>query len=840
MRKHSLFLTVFIVISSISWAQAPHKPNSVAIYESLEKLNFLGSVLYFAAHPDDENTRLISYLSNHYNARTAYLSLTRGDGGQNLIGAEIREQLGVIRTQELLEARKIDGGQQFFTRANDFGYSKHPNETLAIWNKDEVVHDVVKVIREFQPDIIINRFDHRTPGRTHGHHTSSAMLSVETFDIAADPNFDADRIGHLKPWQTRRIFFNTSWWFYGSRENFDSADKTNMLSVDAGVYYPAKGLSNNEIAALSRSMHKSQGFGSTGTRGSQTEYLELVKGDLPLNKENLFDGINTTWSRLKGGAPIGQKIDQLLSNFNFNMPSQHIIKLLDIRQDIINLDDSHWKNVKLGEINQIIKASCGLYLEAKADTPVALKGNSVEIVVEAINRSQAFIKLESIQIKNDVYEVLDTLANNESKRFDYISRISEEEKFSNPYWLNEPGSLGMYSVSDDNLIGSPFNQSNLTVKINATIENQSFVFELPLIYKSNDPVDGEVYEPFVIMPKASIKFTDPVYIFPDREVKTIVCEIKSFADTLNGNLVISGPKAWNIQTKNTSVNLIGKGSVGQFEFEVKAPYLQESGILSVEIITSDGDKINQTISEIEYPHIPKQYVLSNAEAKIERINIKRQGDKIAYVMGAGDKIPESLNQIGYKVDILSVHDITIENLNNYDALIMGVRAYNTAPELNLKKTIINDYMLSGGTVIVQYNTNRGGVKGDVIAPYPMEISRDRVTDEYASVSMTIPDHEVLNYPNKISKRDFDQWVQERGLYFPNKWDERYQAPLACADNGEPLRKGGLLIADVGDGHFIYTGFSWFRQLPAGVPGAYRLFANLISIGKNNTSTTSSN
>ncbi|MGB5244888.1 MAG: PIG-L family deacetylase, partial [Lutimonas sp.] len=267
---------IFVLILPFSFfGQKPEKLSSDEIYKSIEKLNFLGSVLYVAAHPDDENTRMISYFSNELNARSAYLSLTRGDGGQNLIGPEIREQLGLIRTNELLKARSVDGGEQFFTRANDFGYSKNPDETQRIWNREDVLNDVVRIMRAYQPDIVINRFDAGSAGRTHGHHTTSAILSSEAFDLVGDKNYTVE---NSQPWQIKRMFFNTSWWFYGSREKFEEADKSKMMEVNIGTFYPELGLSNNEIAATSRSMHKSQGFGSTGTRGDESEYLQLING----------------------------------------------------------------------------------------------------------------------------------------------------------------------------------------------------------------------------------------------------------------------------------------------------------------------------------------------------------------------------------------------------------------------------------------------------------------------------------------------------------------------------------------------------------------------------------
>ncbi|MGB3608102.1 PIG-L family deacetylase, partial [Psychroserpens sp.] len=449
-------LLLCLCYSAFLTAQQPKKPTASEIHESIKKLNFLGSVLYVAAHPDDENTRLISYMSNEVKARTAYLSLTRGDGGQNLVGPEIRELLGVIRTQELLAARRTDGGEQLFTRANDFGYSKHPDETLAIWNKDEVLSDVVLAIRRFKPDVIINRFDHRSPGSTHGHHTSSAMLSVEAFDLVGDKNAYSSQLSSVNTWQPQRLFFNTSWWFYGSQENFDKADKTNLLDIDTGVYFPSSGLSNPEIAALSRSQHKSQGFGSTGSRGTQKEYIELIKGELPQDRANIFEGVNTTWSRVDGGKVVGTILAAVEKNYDFRNPSASIPELVRAYKAIQNLKDTHWRTIKTEEIKTIIAACAGLYLEATANTNHATAGSTVDLKLEVINRSPSKMILTSVVLPNDIsVEKNLGLESNIDFEFKEALEISNNQSVSTPYWLTKKGSLGMYAVEDKSLVGKP-------------------------------------------------------------------------------------------------------------------------------------------------------------------------------------------------------------------------------------------------------------------------------------------------------------------------------------------------------------------------------------------------
>ena len=811
--------------------QKPPKYSSVDLYNKVEKLNVLGTVLYIAAHPDDENTRMISYFANERKVRTAYLSLTRGDGGQNLIGTQIWEKLGLIRTNELLQARKIDGGQQFFSRANDFGYSKHPDETLAFWNKDEVMHDIIKVIREFKPDIIVNRFDHRTPGRTHGHHTSSAMLSVEAFDIANNPEAYKDRLGHLGTWQPERVFFNTSWWFYGGRDKFAKADKTNLYSVDAGVYYPERGISNTEIAAQSRSMHKSQGFGSTGTRGAEIEYLELINGSAPTLKDDPLSGLDLTWNRVEGGAKIEKAIESLLASYNYSQPEKNLSQLIIIRQLIEGIDNDHWKKIKLAEVDEIITYSSGLYLEARSLTPYAINGTEAGINFEVINRSPVDVHLHNISFVDqelDV-EVDKALVENERQNIEYSLSIMDQG-VSNPFWLNEKGTLGMYRVADESIIGQPASAAAYAVTFDLTIAGQRIEIERDVIYKSNSPVDGEVYRPFYIMPQASVRFTDPVYLFPDRNEKEVQVAVKAFKDDFKGILSVDHKKGWSVSPQVTEIKIPKKGDTRIITLQVKGPYLSETADIQAQILAEDGTVLTKEVTEIDYDHIPFQVLSQPATARVARVSLDKKGANIAYLQGAGDDIPKSLRQIGYNVSEVEVSELTKEGLQSFDAVVMGIRAYNTKPELLLKKPVLEEYMTNGGTVVVQYNTSRR-IKGSDIAPYDMELSRDRVTDEHATMSFELPDHDLLNFPNQITTRDFEGWVQERGLYFPNKWDDRFEAPLAASDKGESLKHGGLLVAKVGEGHFVYTGLSFFRQLPAGVPGAFRLFANMLSIGK---------
>lgn len=811
------FTSIFIFfISIVAFAQAPQKLNSVEIYEQVQKLNFLGKVLYVAAHPDDENTKLITYFSNHYHAQTAYLSLTRGDGGQNLIGTELREKLGAIRTQELLAARRIDGGEQFFTRANDFGFSKEPNETFAIWNKNEVMEDVIQVIETFRPDIIVNRFSHNTPGTTHGHHTASAMLSLEAYDLVK-----------YKP---KRIFFNTSWWFYGSQEAFDAADKSKLLAINSNVFYPLKGKSNNEIAALSRSQHKCQGFGTLGSRGDETEYLELLKGDLPSNT-NLFEGIDTSWNRVKGGNEIGKILYEIEKNFNFGNPSVHIPNLIKAYDLIQNLEDSHWKEIKSKQIIKIIEACSGLFMEAVADTETTTKDSNFNINIEVINRSQSNAKLISVKALQLPLETKNSvLKNNEKTSFQLKNVvIGENADYSNLFWLKEQQTEGMYRVSDKSIRILPEVSSNFPVIFTIEIEGKTIEFVKNICYKFNNPDDGETYVPFTVLPDVTTKIEPEVIIFNGTQSKEITISVKAHKANAKGVLSLNIPIDWKVNPKEIPFEISTKNEEKKFTFTLYPTKPEIATKLSAKAQIGNQTFDDKLIT-IQYPHIPKQTILVPSESKLVKLDIATKGKNIGYIMGAGDEVNKNLENLGFKVSTINPIEISIEKLQQFDAVILGIRAFNVVDELKYKNKILFQYVENGGNLIIQYNTTNNLVTKE-IAPYKLELSRDRVTDENAKVTFLAPNHKVLNQPNKITEKDFTGWVQEQGLYYPNKWSSEFIPILASNDEGESSKTGGLVIAKFGKGNYIYSGLSFFRELPEGVSGAYRLLANMIALDK---------
>jgi LmbE family N-acetylglucosaminyl deacetylase len=801
------------------------QPSASEIQHRLKKLNVLGTVLYVAAHPDDENTNAITYLANERLLTTGYLSLTRGDGGQNLIGPEIRSLLGLIRTQELLAARRIDRGTQFFTRANDFGFSKNPTETFRIWNRDTILSDVVRVIRQFQPDVIITRFppDERAG---HGHHTASAILAEAAIPLAADPTYQPAQVKEFGVWTVRNLYTNTGrWWNQTINETTPG-----VLHMNVGAYNTLLGKSYSEIAAESRSQHKSQGFGVPSRRGDFLDFFEYRSG-LRAEKDQL-ESIDLTWQRVKGGAEIKGLVEGAIRNFNPTDPAASVPALLQIRKRIQTLEPGIWRTRKLAEVKELIQACTGLFLQAAADQYWVAPGERVQVSTEIINRSRAAIELKhvrSAQLGLDT-ALQQPLSANKTFNLKIAKAISNARGYSDPYWLREPHRLGYFQVANQADIGKPENEPAILLQCTFALEGETFEVTTPLIYKWTDPVKGELTRPFEITPRVAVKIEKPNYIFTERKPQEMVVQVNSVSNgPIRGTLQIEGSQGWIIEPKEHVFELAKRGAEQTFRFQV-TPAPDCSNCTLVAVATVEGKRFDRSIQTIAYDHIPTQIYLPRAEANAIFLDLKTAGKNVGYLAGAGDGIPDALRVMGYNVWEMKNEDVTPANLKTMDAVVLGVRTLNTNPRIGFLMSDLHAYVQQGGTLIVQYNNNFDlELYVNKIAPFPITLSRDRVTEEDSEVRLLQPDHPVLNQPNKITPLDFTGWVQERGLYFPSKWDGAFQAILSMNDTGEPARDGSLLVAKYGSGYYVYTGLSFFRQLPEGVPGAYRLLANLVSL-----------
>ncbi len=769
--RAGVVIATLAVVCSAKSADAPPllSPDQMdpgEIQLALQKLNVLGRVLYIAAHPDDENTNLMALWANGSLYDSGYLSVTRGDGGQNLLGPELGERLGIIRTEELLDARRIDHGKQFFTRAIDFGFSKTADETLRIWDHDKILADVVWVIRSFRPDVLVTRFspeDHLT----HGHHTASAILAQEAFVAAGDPNRFPEQLAFVKPWRPTRLVWNTSPFFFKNRNL--PFDPTGLIVLEAGGYNPLLGKAYTEIAAASLSMHKSQGVGSPPRRGARKEYFKLLQGQ-PMTS-SIFEGVDTSWSRVPNSEPIATEIRQIISKFNPIDPAASVPDLLKLREAMSGIKDESWIPEKKADLDKIIAACLSLHVEVSTAIETFTPGQTAALKLDAINRSNVPITLLEVRFPN----------------------------------------------------------TGESIKIDAALPSNELVTNLATKYRTVDPVAGEVQRPIVISPPAFVTVTDSVFVFVTNEAKPVSVRVTAATGPVRGQLRLVVPQGWEVSPASIPIDLKAADAEMTATFSVKPPNQNGKGTLRA-IVSTEGRDYSLERVRISYPHIGVQTLMPPAEVKLIRADIRKKGDRIGYIPGAGDDIPESLRQIGYSVKTLSEPEITAKNLAQFSAVVLGIRAYNTQDRISNWLPELFAYVKEGGVAITQYNT-LADLKSNQLGPYALEISRDRVTDENAEVRILAPNHPLMTGPNKITPKDFEGWVQERGLYFPNKWDPAWTPILSCNDPDEKRLDGGLLVAKSGKGFFIYTSYSWFRQLPAGVPGAYRLFANMLSLGK---------
>ncbi|MEP6711421.1 MAG: PIG-L family deacetylase [Ferruginibacter sp.] len=834
MRK--LFLLIIACFTLvIAPAQNPTITNSSDILLQLKKLNVLGSVLYIAAHPDDENNALLPYLANEKLYRTAYLSLTRGDGGQNLIGVEQGVELGLIRTQELLAARRVDGAEQYFSRAYEFGFSKSAEEALRIWDKEKILSDVVWVIRRFQPDIIIKRFppDARAG---HGHHAASAILADEAFTAAADPDRFPEQFKYgVKPWQAKRILWNT---FNFGNTNTTSEDQ---LKIDIGGYNALLGKSYGEMGGEARTMHKSQGEGRPRRRGQSYEYFSTSAGDAATN--TLMDGIDIGWARMAGGAAIQSMITDVIDSYKAEQPELSVPALVKIYQAVKILPEGNWRNKKLNEAQKLIEECSALYVEATSGQQRVVQGDTLKINVTLNKRTAVNAVLKDIKIEHFDSTFSIPLGSNQNVVINKALQVAADKNISQPYWLKYPLSGGTFDVRDQFMIGMAENDPSFEAAVLVNIGGEDFIINRAVQYRVIDPVKGDLYEPIVVLPKIELNFAKDNFISVNGAPVQIAYHVKPDAKKLemfqrtslansSKDIYLGISQNWKPVNDHPNLSLSKPNEVYDI-FDTFKPLSDKSNTTEEITLKTTDNKYDGYSKTIAYDHIPTITYFPTAKANLVKLDIKIIGKKIGYIVGAGDKVPAALEAMGYEVKTLSEADLTDDNLKQYDAIITGIRAYNIYEYLSVKNEVLMRYVQNGGNLIVQYlKSNQIGQMKVRVGPYPFIVDPSaRVTEEDAKVNFLLPGHPALNYPNKITQNDFEGWVQERSTYQALQLDAHYETPLGMNDKADKPSNGSLAIAKYGKGNFVYASLVFFRELPAGVPGAYRLMANLIALQK---------
>lgn len=817
----ALFLLCILVSFSPVFSQQVRPKPSETIYKEIKMLKNLPRVLYLAAHPDDENTGLLSWLVNEQNVETAYLSLTRGDGGQNLLGSEQGAALGLIRTYELLEARKIDGAKQLFSTAIDFGYSKSSEDTFSQWELDSITKDVVWIIRKFKPDLIITRFP-PTSAAGHGQHSASAVIASAAFNAASDPNKYPEQLKETQPWKPKRLLWNT--FRFGRINTTDSS----QFQVKVGQYDPLMGMGYGELAGVSRSKHQSQGAGTPSVAGVRTEYFSFVDGT-PM-QTSLFDGLALRFSDI-GRADIDKAIDQTLEDYKFKKPSSSLPSLLKIKSQIESLENEHIRKTKLMAIDQIILSASGFMAEMVTNQNQAIPGEALSFELNLISRSPTPVIVEKIALPSEVLKPQLKLPSDSLINFSFQLTIPLDAKPTEPYWLSKaPKSTSQYRVDSPELIGLPFKQPDLNAAITLTIDKEQFQVLVPFSYKQLDPIKGDVVEQLQITPSINIDFTQPIFFINERSSLDLPVHIHNRGGSKNGILSISQDTNTIKSTENISLSS-NQDSIVTITLDRKELESLDSDRAIQASFQTEEKKYTKNQHTIRYDHIPTLQYFTPASSLVMDGDLSVNVKKVGYIEGAGDFIPSFLRLAGIDVSFLTEADFSnVENLKEYDAIITGIRAINVEKRMAQWMPLLNQYTFDGGTVIMQFNTLQD-MATTTIGPYPFTISRNRVAEENAEVTILAPNHPLLNTPNKINQDDFKGWVQEMGPYFPSDWDSAYTPLLEMRDRGEEPQKGALLYAEYGQGHFIYTPLSFFRQLPVGHSGASKLFFNLLSIGR---------
>ncbi len=808
-------------------------PDSPAeILQELRSFGTVATILHVAAHPDDENTALITYFARGRGYRTAYLSLTRGDGGQNEIGPEFDEKLGVARTQELLAARRIDGGRQFFTRAIDFGFSKTPEETLRIWDRDQVLGDVVRIIRQFRPDVIVTRFPIPPGSGGHGHHTASGILGVEAFKLAGDPKAYPEQLAQgLKVWQPKRVAWNG-----GAGGRGGSAPAGPMVKVDIGGNDPASGEAFGAIASRSRGQHVTQGFGNFGGRGGggpNVQTFTVLGGDAATN--DLFDGVDTTWGRFAGGAEIGALTEKAIADFKKDDPSASVPAVLAIRAKLAALNADPVIDDKRAQLDRILQACLGLHVETIANVPEVVPGEELELKHTASIKAAIPVRWIGVAAKTNLAGALTSpvdLKAGEPQTRSRKAATSGRAPVTQPYWLLQDGRSGIFRVDDPSLIGTPENAPSFPLEHTFEVGGQKLVVKDEPVFVGNR-AGKERRRRVDVIPPVTLRFLSDVTLFQPGSKRMVEIEVIGARKGVSGSLKLETPDGWKATPSDQRFALTKEGEKARYSFEVTAPNKTVSERLTASA-TVNGNRYSHQRSEINYAHLPLMLLQPAARARAVSAEVSVRGKTAGYLAGAGDSIAESLQQLGYSVQKLSGADLTPAKLQGLDVVVFGVRAFNVRKDLQ-GLTNLFAYVEGGGTVVMQYN-RPDGLAARQLGPYPFSIQGSapalRVTDETAPVKMLLPKHAALTTPNRIGPADFDGWFQERGSYFPSSWDkEHYETVLAMSDPGEAPLNSSILVAKHGKGYFVYTGITFFRQLPAGVPGAYRLFANLASLGK---------
>jgi len=845
---------------------------AAGLVQLLERLQTTASVLHTGAHPDDEDSSFLARMARGDHARAAYLSLNRGEGGQNIIGTELFDALGVIRTEELLQARRLDGGEQFFTRSFDYGFSKTRAEAAAKWDEQAVLGDMVRVIRQFRPLVIYARFS-GTPQDGHGQHQMAGYLTPLAFKAAADPLQFPEQIAEgLRPWQARKLYRGAP--FRPDEKNPPTTE------IQTGTVDAALGRSYAEIASEGRSQHKSQEMGGIEPMGPAASGLIRLSPAAVAGaalERSVFDGIDVTVPGVGAltGLPAGAlraellAIDaaarQALTAYQPLQPASLVPPLAagltatrNARQALRSLDASREAKadadfllgVKERDFAEALVRAAGVVVDPLSDAETVTPGGSFIVAARTFLANPALVKISGAALRVPAGWTVapppppPANANNQgppgrreqpNAETRYLVTVAGDAAVTQPYFLRDArrGDMYQWPVSGERTM--PFDAPLLNAEVSAEIGGVAVVISRPVQYRMGDRVRGELRREINVVPAVTVGVDSRLLIVPTGSApntQRVVVRATNLTDrALKGVVRLRLPQGWTAEPADAPLSLAAEGENGAASFVVRAPAKRAPG--TVEITAEavvNGVSYTRDLQTVAYPHIQTHRIYSPAAVKVQVFDLKVATVKVGYIMGSGDQVPDALRRMGLDVTLIDAEMLSSGDLSRFDTIVVGVRASEARPDFVANNGRLRDYMERGGTLIVQYQQtdyiNRG------LPPYPVKVEGNpRVTDETANVKILVPRHPAFAFPNTITDNDFQGWVQERNLYSFGTFDGKYTALLEASDPGEDAQRGGEVYADVGKGRYVYTSYAWFRQLPAGVPGAYRMFANLVSLSK---------
>jgi LmbE family N-acetylglucosaminyl deacetylase len=839
---------------------------AAGLTQTLERLQSIASVLHTGAHPDDEDSFFIARTARGDHARVAYLALNRGEGGQNIIGSELFEGLGVIRTEELLQARRLDGGEQFFTRTYDYGFSKTRDEAATKWNEHEVLGDMVRVIRMFRPLVLYSRFSGTTVDG-HGHHQFAGYLTPLAFRAAGDPTqFPEQIMEGLRPWQPRKL--------YRGQPFGQSAPPT--LVIHAGAFDPVLGRSYGEIASEGRSQHKSQSMGTIEIRGPLDSGVNLVESVMPIpGKEvSVFDGIDITIPGIAAvaglpGAALQQELQAVagfarraLDEYEPLRPQKittvlaaglHTTRLA--RQALSRLaapeearaEADFLLAMKEREFTDALVRAAEVVVDPLADRETVVPGGTLSVTVRTFVGSPEVVKIASANVEaprgwvatpaaggGTADDTGNPFARREAPTHSarYVLTVASTEPLTQPYFLEHPRIGENYEWSSP-WRDLPFAPPLVQADVRMDIAGEAVVVSQPVQFRSADPIRGELRRNINVTPPVTVSLDSTLLIVPLGAApleQRIVVQATNFAPApITGVLRVTVPAGWTATPAEAAFSLKRAGEQTSTPFVIRAPSGRKTGTFDV-VAEADiaGQSYSRSVQVIAYPHIQTHRLYWPAKATAQVLDLKVAHVKVGYIMGTGDEVPDALRRMGLEVHLIERDMLATGDLSTFDTIVVGIRASQARPDFVANNARLLQYVERGGTLIVQYQQNDYVQRN--LPPFPAQ-EASRVTDENSPVEILVPGHPVFNFPNKITQADFGGWVQDRNLYAFTTFDKRYVPLLSTADRGEPPQLGGEVYAELGKGRFVYTSYAWFRQLPAGVPGAYRQFANLVSLSR---------